>query len=61
MPGTRGPTLLAVGPTGTDRSDDGGENWTKLAGEGFHAVAMTTRQTGWAVGEQGRIARWNAP
>jgi photosystem II stability/assembly factor-like uncharacterized protein len=57
LPGSAGPILLAVGPTGTDRSTDGGENWTKLSGDGFHAAAMTRSQTGWAVGEHGRIAR----
>jgi photosystem II stability/assembly factor-like uncharacterized protein len=57
LPGSAGPILLAVGPAGTDRSTDGGENWTKLSGEGFHATAMTRSQTGWAVGERGRIAR----
>jgi photosystem II stability/assembly factor-like uncharacterized protein len=56
---TTGPTLIAVGPTGTDRSDDGGESWTKLGGDGFHAASMKAPTKGWAVGEQGRIARWN--
>jgi photosystem II stability/assembly factor-like uncharacterized protein len=59
VPDSPGPTLIAVGPGGTDHSEDGGETWTKLSGDGFHAVAMTTKVTGWAVGEQGRIARWN--
>jgi photosystem II stability/assembly factor-like uncharacterized protein len=58
VPDTTGPTLIAVGPTGTDRSDDGGETWTKLGSDGFHAMAVTSPSMGWAVGEQGRIARW---
>ena len=58
VPDSPGPTLLAVGPTGTDRSTDGGENWTKLSPEGFHAVAFGTSKAGWAVGERGRIACW---
>jgi photosystem II stability/assembly factor-like uncharacterized protein len=57
VPGSRGPTLIAVGPTGTDRSEDGGENWAKLAGDGFHAVVITKPHIVWAVGEHGRIAR----
>jgi photosystem II stability/assembly factor-like uncharacterized protein len=61
VPDTSGRALIAVGPTGSDRSDDGGETWTKIGGDGFHAVAMTTPMMGWAVGEQGRIARWNGP
>ena len=60
LPGSAGPVLLAVGPTGTDRSTDGGENWTKLSGDGFHAATMTRSQAGWAVGEHGRIGRANA-
>ena len=59
IPDSPGPSLVAVGPSGTDRSADGGENWKKLSGDGFHAAAMTRPKTGWAVGEHGRIARWN--
>jgi hypothetical protein len=59
VPDTSGPALVAVGPTGTDRSEDGGETWTKLGGDGFHAASMTTPTMGWAVGEQGQIARWS--
>ena len=59
VPDSKGPTLLAVGPTGTDQSEDGGENWTKLAGDGFHAIVMTKPHAGWAVGEHGRIARYD--
>ena len=59
VPGSKGPTLIAVGPTGTDRSDDGGESWAKLSGEGFHAMAIAQTTSGWAVGEQGRIARFD--
>jgi photosystem II stability/assembly factor-like uncharacterized protein len=59
VPDTPGPTLIAVGPTGTDWSEDGGETWTKLAGDGFHAAAIKSPLVGWAVGEHGRIARWN--
>ena len=36
---------MAVGPTGTDRSDDGGENWAKLGGEGFHADRRWHKRT----------------
>ena len=60
VPDSPGPTLLAVGPSGTDRSTDGGENWTKLSPEGFHAVAFSTALAGWAVGERGRIARFES-
>ena len=59
VPVSPGPTLVAVGPTGADRSDDGGETWKKLGADGFHAAAMKGPKTGWAVGEQGRIARFD--
>jgi photosystem II stability/assembly factor-like uncharacterized protein len=59
VPGSTGPTLIAVGPTGTDRSEDGGETWTTFSGDGFHAVGITNTSAGWAVGEHGLVARWN--
>ncbi|MDG3005019.1 WD40/YVTN/BNR-like repeat-containing protein [Paludisphaera mucosa] len=58
-PGTPGPSLIAVGPTGADRSDDGGESWSKLGDAGFHAVGFAASSAGWAVGERGRIARFD--
>jgi photosystem II stability/assembly factor-like uncharacterized protein len=59
VPGSTGPTLVAVGPTGTDMSDDAGESWSRLNRHGFHAAAMRAREAGWAVGEAGRIARFD--
>jgi photosystem II stability/assembly factor-like uncharacterized protein len=57
--GTRGPALLAVGPSGTDYSPDGGETWTPLSTEGFHAASFSKDgRAGWAVGEGGRIAKF---
>ena len=58
VPGSTGPTLVAVGPTGTDMSDDAGESWSRLNRHAFHAAA-TPREAGWAVGEAGRIARFD--
>jgi photosystem II stability/assembly factor-like uncharacterized protein len=50
--------VLAVGPSGGDQSLDGGQRWTALPQEGFHAVGFPRRGTvGWAVGEGGRVAR----
>ncbi|QDV36934.1 WD40/YVTN/BNR-like repeat-containing protein [Tautonia plasticadhaerens] len=60
LPDLDGPTLVAVGPTGTDWSNDGGETWAKLGDEGFHAVGFAGPRAGWAVGEDGRIARFDA-
>ncbi len=60
MPGTGGRKLVAVGPTGTDASPDGGESWRRLDTTGFHAVAFAGPTAGWAVGE-GVIARFEGP
>jgi photosystem II stability/assembly factor-like uncharacterized protein len=50
-------TLVAVGPSGTDYSTDGGKNWRILGDEGFHSASFAAA-SGWAVGEQGRVARF---
>jgi photosystem II stability/assembly factor-like uncharacterized protein len=59
VPGTTRPTLVAVGPTGSDFSTDGGQSWLPLGKMGFHAVAFASADAGWAVGEDGAIARFN--
>jgi photosystem II stability/assembly factor-like uncharacterized protein len=62
VPGTQGRTLVAVGPSGSDYSVDGGRNWKTLGAEGFHALSVTPRgDAAWAVGENGRVARLDAP
>jgi photosystem II stability/assembly factor-like uncharacterized protein len=58
IPGTRGPTLVAVGTSGSDYSIDDGKNWTKLVGDGFNAVSFASPDAGWAVGSNGRIAKF---
>ena len=58
VPGTPGPTLVAVGPTGSDVSMDGGRTWAALSDTGFHAVAFPTSELGWAVGADGRVGRF---
>lgn len=57
VPGTDGPTLVAVGPTGTDFSIDGGRRWQPLSDEGFHSVAFAGPELGWAAGDDGRVGR----
>lgn len=57
VPETGGRTLVAVGPTGSDVSVDGGESWSRLGTAGFHAVAFARPNAGWAVGEDGSVAR----
>lgn len=58
VPGTQGRILVAVGPTGSDVSVDGGENWQQLGREGFNAVGFAGPRLGWAVGEDGVIAKF---
>lgn len=55
----REPSLIAVGQTGVDLSRDGGRTWSRLGDAGFHAVSFAAG-AGWAVGEDGRIARFEA-
>jgi photosystem II stability/assembly factor-like uncharacterized protein len=58
VPGAPTPTLVAVGPTGSDLSTDDGATWSPLGGDGFHALSLTGPvDAGWAVGDNGRIAR----
>jgi photosystem II stability/assembly factor-like uncharacterized protein len=60
VPGTRGKILLAVGPSGTDRSTDHGRTWEPTGDEGYHALSVEPGgHVAWAVGEGGRIARMN--
>ncbi|HJQ30890.1 MAG TPA: hypothetical protein VJ866_01850 [Pyrinomonadaceae bacterium] len=62
MNAERGPTLVAVGPSGSDFSVDGGRTWKTLGAEGFHAVSVAPRgDAAWAVGEDGRVARLDSP
>jgi microsomal dipeptidase-like Zn-dependent dipeptidase/photosystem II stability/assembly factor-like uncharacterized protein len=52
-------TLMAVGPSGTDISEDGGTTWSRVGSNGFHAVAFSPDgPTGIAVGADGAVARW---
>jgi photosystem II stability/assembly factor-like uncharacterized protein len=58
VPGASQLRLIAVGPSGTDYSMDGGRSWKTITGQGFHAASFATAGTGWAVGENGTIARY---
>lgn len=57
LPATR--TLVAVGPTGSDVSTDGGLTWHPMDPTGFHAVSFASPHAGWAVGENGRIGKFS--
>lgn len=52
-------SLIAVGPSGSDVSVNGGRSWRTLGDEGFHSVSFAENSgAGWAVGENGRIAKY---
>jgi len=54
-------TLVAVGPSGTDISRDGGASWKALAGEGgFHTLSIADGIV-WAAGAEGRVGRLQHP
>jgi photosystem II stability/assembly factor-like uncharacterized protein len=56
--GTRGRSLLAVGPAGTDWSADGGQTWTPLGDGGYDAVRVApSGRVAWATGAGGRIGK----
>ncbi|MEP1086473.1 hypothetical protein [Algoriphagus sp.] len=50
--------LIAVGPSGSDYSSDGGIAWEPISDEGFHAVQMGHADGSiWASGINGKIAK----
>jgi photosystem II stability/assembly factor-like uncharacterized protein len=52
--------LVAVGPTGTDYSYDGGINWSRAGTVGYNAIRFSPLDPiGWAVGPDGRIAKFD--
>ena len=53
----RGPTALAVGPTGSDISYDAGRTWKRFDTGSFDAVACAPDGACWASGVTGRVAR----
>ncbi|MFD7263622.1 WD40/YVTN/BNR-like repeat-containing protein [Streptomyces sp. NPDC059874] len=52
-----GSTALAVGPTGTDVTTDGGRTWRSLDPGSFDTVDCAPDAGCWASGEKGRVAR----
>jgi photosystem II stability/assembly factor-like uncharacterized protein len=55
-----GVVLLAVGPSGTDLSSDGGRSWTPFDPTGFHAVRASADGVFFASGSNGRIATFDS-
>lgn len=62
VPGTSSPTLITVGPNGSEYSQDGGNSWTSIATVGttlgYHSASFAGPGAGWAVGETGRVAKY---
>ena len=53
-------TCVAVGPTGSDRSYDGGKTWHPLDDEGFHVIAFSPDGTvAVATGSDGKVGVWH--
>jgi photosystem II stability/assembly factor-like uncharacterized protein len=50
--------FVAVGPSGSDVSVDGGKSWTPAGTAGYNAVSFTAEGAGWAVGPAGAIAKF---
>jgi photosystem II stability/assembly factor-like uncharacterized protein len=53
-------SLITVGPSGSDYSIDEGRSWKTLGKPGFHALGLKGSDVCWAVGEFGRIARYDS-
>jgi photosystem II stability/assembly factor-like uncharacterized protein len=50
-------TAIAVGPTGSDITRDGGHTWTRFSEIGFDSVQCTPDGACWASGSGGRVSR----
>jgi photosystem II stability/assembly factor-like uncharacterized protein len=62
LPSKGDKVLVAVGPSGSDVSIDGGESWRRLGNLGFHALGFADKPlAGWASGDNGTIARFIGP
>jgi photosystem II stability/assembly factor-like uncharacterized protein len=58
MPGAKTRTLVAVGPSGTDYSEDDGRSWHVLAGPGFDTLSFARGQPiAYAAGARGSIGK----
>lgn len=53
-----GRRVIAVGPTGSDYSRDGGTTWTPLPGPGFHTFSIAPgSKAGFGAGERGAVGK----
>ncbi len=51
-------TLVAVGPSGSGYSTDGGATWTTLDHEHWNTTVFGPGGVGWILGTDGRVGRW---
>ena len=52
-----GNVAIAVGPTGSDFTVDGGKSWLGFDNGTFDAVECVSKRMCWASGSKGRVAR----
>ena len=52
---------IVTGTSGSDISSDGGKTWRLFDSGAYNAMSFVPGGDGWAVGPQGRIARFEAP
>ncbi len=58
VPGTKTPTLIALGPSGGDYSLDDGRTWSRIDGPGFDTFSFVRgKQIGWGAGAEGKIGK----
>jgi len=52
-------TIIAVGSSGSDISNDGGKTWKNLDAESYNAVQSAGKKAIWAVGANGLVAKFS--
>ena len=57
VPGTKVPTVVAVGYAGAAYTTDDGATWTTIDGNNYWSVGFASPKAGWAVGRNGRITK----
>ena len=53
-------TIIAVGSSGSDISNDGGKTWKNLDRENYNSVQSKGRNAIWTVGANGIIAKYQS-
>jgi len=58
VPGATTASLVAIGPSGSDYSNDDGRTWTPIAGAGFDTFSFVPgKAEGWGSGAKGAIGK----